>query len=83
MHFPRQTEVMVTSLRDTDTYELTLELRYSDGRTETQIARSSNSALGLRVASLIEQIGSIPSPKLREHMLKKFATVFSREYPEG
>lgn len=65
-----------------DTYELTFELHYSDGRSETQIARSSNSALGIRVASLIEQIGGIPSPKLREHMLKKFATVFSREHSE-
>ena len=63
-----------------DTYELTFELYYPDGRTEMQVARLSNSALGLRVASLLEQIGGGPSPKLREHMLKKFARVVWRQH---
>ena len=65
-----------------DTYELTFELYYPDGRTEMQVARLSNSALGLRIASLLEQIGGGPSPKLREHMLKKFARVVWRQHPQ-
>ena len=56
--------------------------RYSDGRSEVKIARSSNSALGLRIASLLEQVGGISSSKLREHVLKKFATVFLQQHPE-
>ena len=64
------------------TYELSFELRYSDGRSEVKVARSSNSALGLRIASLLEQVGGISSPKLREHVLKKFATVFLQQHSE-
>jgi hypothetical protein len=63
-----------------DTYALTFELRYSDGHTETQIAQSANTALGLRIGSLLEQVGGISSPKLSEHMLKNFATVLSRQH---
>jgi hypothetical protein len=64
------------------TYELSYELRYSDGRSEVRIARSSNTALGLRIASLLEQVGGISSLTLREHVLKKFATVFLRQHPD-
>jgi hypothetical protein len=65
-----------------DSCALTFQLRYSDGRTETQITHSANTPLGLRIGSLLEQIGGISSPKLSEHMLKNFATVLLRQHPK-
>lgn len=65
-----------------NSYELSFELRGADGRTELQSLRLAPSDLGLRVASLVDQIGGAPSPELREHMLKKIAAVIGRHNPE-
>ena len=61
-----------------NSYELSFELRGADGRTELQSLRLASSDLGLRVASLVDQIGGASSPELREHMLKKIAAVIGR-----
>jgi hypothetical protein len=63
-------------------YELSFELRAADGQTELLSLQLGSSDLGLRVASLVDQIGGTPSPELREHMLKKMAAVVSRRYPQ-
>src|SRR3954447_13334828 len=58
-----------------NSYKLSFELRSSDDQTEVQSLRLTSSDLGLRVASLVDQIGEGSSPELREHMLKKIAAV--------
>ena len=65
-----------------NSYELSFELRGADGRTELQSVRLASSDLGLRVASLVDQIGGTSAPELREHMLKKIAAVIGRRDPE-
>ena len=60
-----------------NSYELSFELRGADGRTELRSVRLASSDLGLRVASLVDQIGGAPAPELREHMLKKIAAVMA------
>jgi len=61
-----------------NSYELSFELHGDDNRIELQSLRLDSSDLGLRVASLVDQIGGTSAPELREHMLKKIATIVAR-----
>lgn len=63
-------------------YKLVFELHYPDGRTEYQLPRVNSAAAGLRIASLLEQIGRTRSDALREHVVKTLARSFWREQPE-
>lgn len=63
-------------------YKLVFELHYPDGRTEYQLPRVNSAAAGLRIASLLEQIGRTRSDPLREHVVKTLARSVWREQPE-
>jgi hypothetical protein len=63
-------------------YKLVFELHYPDGHTEYQLPRVNSAAAGLRIASLLEQIGRTRSDALREHVVKTLARSVWREQPE-
>lgn len=65
-----------------NSYELVFELHYSDGRIETRMPNVNSAAAGLRLASLLDQIGRTDSDALREYMIKKLAAVIWRDHPE-
>jgi hypothetical protein len=62
-------------------YKLVFELHHSDGRMETQIATAKNSTVGLRLASLLDEIGRTQSDDFRQYLIKKLAAVIWREHP--
>jgi hypothetical protein len=61
-----------------NSYQLSFELHGTDDRIELRSLQLASSDLGLRVASLVDQIGGTSAPELREHMLKKIAMVVAR-----
>jgi hypothetical protein len=65
-----------------DGYKLVFELHYPDGRVEYKLPRVNSPAAGLRIASLLDQIGRTRSDALREHMVKMLAGSVWREHPE-
>jgi hypothetical protein len=65
-----------------NSYRLVFELRYPDGHTEHRLPRVNRPAAGLRLASLLDQIGRTQSNALREHMVKTIAGSVWREDPE-
>jgi hypothetical protein len=65
-----------------DSYKLVFELHYPDGRLEYKLPRINSPAAGLRIASLLEQIGRTRSDALREHVVKTLARSVWRERPE-
>jgi hypothetical protein len=66
-----------------NSYKLVFELHYPDGHTETQIPSAKSGAADLRLASLLDQIGHMPSDAFREYMIKKLAAVIWREHPNA
>jgi hypothetical protein len=64
-------------------YRLVFELTYPDGHTERQLLRINSAAAGLRLASLLDQIGRTRSDAFREYMIKKEAAVVWREHLEA
>lgn len=65
-----------------NSYRLIFELRYPDGHTEQRLPQVNRPAAGLRLASLLDQIGRTQSAALREHMVKTIAGSVWREHPE-
>jgi hypothetical protein len=63
-------------------YKLVFELHYSDGRVEYELPSVSGAAAGLRLASLLDNIGRTPYAALREHLVKMLALSIWREHPE-
>jgi hypothetical protein len=63
-------------------YKLVFELHDADGHTEYRLPSANSAAAGLRLASLLDQIGRTDSDELREYMIKKLAAVIWREHPE-
>jgi hypothetical protein len=63
-------------------YKLVFELHYPDGRVEYKLPLVNSSAAGLRIASLLDQIGRTHSAALRQHMVKILAGSVWREHPE-
>jgi hypothetical protein len=63
-------------------YKLVFELHYSDGRVEYELPSVSGAAAGLRLASLLDNIGRTPYATLREHLVKMLALSIWREHPE-
>jgi hypothetical protein len=62
-------------------YNLVFELHYSDGRVEYEWPRA-NSAAGLRIVGLLEEIGRTRSDAFREYMVKMMASSIWHEHPE-
>jgi hypothetical protein len=63
-------------------YALVFELRYSDGRVEYQLPSVSSAAAGLRIASLLDNIGRTPHDALREALVKALAQPVWHEHPD-
>jgi hypothetical protein len=62
-------------------YKLVFELRYPDGRVEYELPGVNSAAAGLRVASLLDEIGRTRSDPLREYIVKALAASVCREHP--
>jgi hypothetical protein len=62
--------------------KLVFELHYPDGRVEYQVPSVSSHASGLRVATLLDQIGRPQNEPLREVMLKMLASSIWQEHPD-
>jgi hypothetical protein len=62
-------------------YKLVFELHYPDGRLEYELPGVNSSAAGLRVATLLDEIGRTHSDPLREYMVKTLAASVWREHP--
>lgn len=62
-------------------YKLVFEVHYDDGRVEYELPRVSGGAAGLRLTSLLDQIGRTQYDPLREVMLKMLAYSVWREHP--
>ena len=62
-------------------YKLVFELHFADGRVEYELPGVSSAAAGLRVATLLDEIGRSRSDPLREYMVKTLAASVWREHP--
>jgi len=63
-------------------YKLVFELHYPDGHVEYELPQVSNAAAGLRVVSLLDQIGRTKHDALREILVRMLAQSVWREHPE-
>lgn len=66
-----------------DSYKLVLELHYSDGRVEYELPRVSDTATGVRLATLLDQIGRTGYDPLREIMIKMLAYAAWQDHPDA
>jgi hypothetical protein len=64
-------------------YKLVFELHYDDGRVEYELPHVNGVAAGLRLSSLLDQIGDTQYDPLREVMLKMLAYSTWREHPSA
>jgi hypothetical protein len=62
-------------------YKLVFELHYPDGRIKYELPGVNSAAAGLRVASLLDEIGRTRSDPLREYMVKTLAASVWRGHP--
>jgi hypothetical protein len=62
-------------------YKLVFELHYPDGRVEYELPSVNSAAAGLRVASLLDEIGRTRYDPLREYMIKTLAASVWRGHP--
>ena len=62
-------------------YKLVFELHYSDGRMEYELPGVNSGAAGLRVATLLDEIGRTRYDPLREYIIKTLAASVWREHP--
>jgi hypothetical protein len=62
-------------------YKLVFELHYPDGRVEYELPGVNSAAAGLRVATLLDEIGRTRYDPLREYMVKTLAASVWREHP--
>ena len=62
-------------------YKLVFELHYPDGRVQYELPSVNSAAAGLRIASLLDEIGRTRYDPLREYMVKTLAASVWREHP--
>jgi hypothetical protein len=62
-------------------YKLVFELHYPDGRVQYELPGVNSASAGLRIASLLDEIGRTRSDPLREYMVKTLAASVWREHP--
>jgi hypothetical protein len=62
-------------------YKLVFELHYPDGRVQYELPGVNSAAAGLRIASLLDEIGQTRYDPLREYMVKTLAASVWREHP--
>ena len=66
-----------------DNYKLVFEVHYPDGRIEYELPHVASSGAGLRLSTLLDNIGDTRSDPLREVMVKMVAYSVWREPPEA
>lgn len=66
-----------------DSYKLVVELHYPDGHVEYELPRVSDTATGVRLATLLDQIGRTYYDPLREIMIKMLAYSVWQDHPEA
>ena len=62
-------------------YKLVFELRYPDGRVEYALPSVNSKAAGLRVATLLDEIGRADLEALREYLIRGITRSIWREHP--
>lgn len=66
-----------------NSHKLVFELHYPDGRIEYDLPHVSSHGAGLRLATLLDNIGDSPSDELREVMVKMVAYSVWRTHPDA
>jgi hypothetical protein len=66
-----------------DNYKLVFEIHYVDGRVEYELPRARSVAAGLRLSTLIDNIGETRYDELREVMVKMMAYSIWREHRDA
>ena len=66
-----------------DNYKLVFEIHYADGRIDYELPRVGSAAAGLRLSTLIDNIGGTPYNELREVMVKMMAYSIWQEHPDA
>jgi hypothetical protein len=66
-----------------DNYKVIFQLRYPDGRVDYQLPSVANIGAGLRLSTLIDNIGEAQSDQLQEVLLKMMAYSVWREHPDA
>ena len=66
-----------------DSYKLVVELHYPDGHVEYELPRVSDTATGVRLTTLLDQIGRTYYDPLREIMIKMLAYSIWQDHPEA
>ena len=64
-------------------YKVVFELHYSDDRVEYALPSVNSKAAGLRLASLLDEIGHAESEAYREYLMKSLARAIWREHPDA
>lgn len=65
------------------TYMLVFEVHYPDERVGYEVPKVNSRAAGLRVASLLDEIGRTRSGSLREYLIKGMTRSIWREHPDA
>jgi len=65
-----------------NSHKLVFELHYGNGRVEYELPRVENEATGLRLTSLLDEIGRTESDALRELVLKMLAYSIWQEHAD-
>jgi hypothetical protein len=63
-------------------YRLVFELHYHNGQVEYELPTVGSSAAGLRLASLLDEVGRADYPPLREYLVKTMARSISGPHPD-
>src|SRR5205085_4891699 len=66
-----------------DSYKIVFELHYPDGRVEYELPRVSDPAAGVRLATLLDQVGRTSFDPLREIMIKMLAYSIWQDHPDA
>ena len=66
-----------------DSYKLVFEIHYPEGRVEYDLPRVSSAAAGLRLATLLDNIGATRLDEFREVMVKMVAYSVWRDHPDA
>ena len=66
-----------------DNYKLVFELHYPDGRIEYDLPHASTASGGLRLATLIDNIGEAENDELREILVKMLAYAVWQAHPDA
>ena len=66
-----------------NSYKVVFEIRFQNAPTEYELPRVSDDEMGLRLSSLLEQIGHVRYDPLRELMLKMLAYPVWKQHPDA